>query len=210
MGNRAIIKPCDMNIGIYIHWNGGRDSVEAFLKYCELKGVRGFGRQSPYALARLSQVIGNFFGGTLSIGITFCDGMMEDARGIDNGIYIVRGWEIERRVWGGYAEQYGCPMTDILIGIDKAQPEGEQLGEGYITAELVSPYDLEIGDRVYRFSNYDDKPSIYEVVGIGADKVVNGQNVNGIPYINRYGNADGDYSWNINNYLMDDQVRRAK
>lgn len=43
MGNRAVIttsKAPDVSgakdLGIYLHWNGGRDSVEAFLKYCVL------------------------------------------------------------------------------------------------------------------------------------------------------------------------------
>ena len=40
MGNRAIIttkKDFDNNgIGVYLHWNGGRDSVQAFLTYCKL------------------------------------------------------------------------------------------------------------------------------------------------------------------------------
>ena len=46
MGNRAVIttisaEPKDSTaIGCYIHWNGGRDSVEAFLTYCKLKGYR--------------------------------------------------------------------------------------------------------------------------------------------------------------------------
>jgi hypothetical protein len=45
MGNRAVItttrerEPKNSNeIGIYLHWNGGRNSVEAFLTYCKLKG----------------------------------------------------------------------------------------------------------------------------------------------------------------------------
>ena len=43
MGNRAVItKDRDLyGIGVYLHWNGGRDSVEAFLAYCDLKRYRG-------------------------------------------------------------------------------------------------------------------------------------------------------------------------
>ena len=44
MGNRCVITTREDfdndGIGIYLHWNGGRDSVEAFLKYCELKQYR--------------------------------------------------------------------------------------------------------------------------------------------------------------------------
>ena len=39
MGNRAVITTRSKDIGVYLHWNGGRDSVEAFLKYCELKEI---------------------------------------------------------------------------------------------------------------------------------------------------------------------------
>lgn len=28
MGNRAVITTSDKKMGIYLHWNGGRDSVE--------------------------------------------------------------------------------------------------------------------------------------------------------------------------------------
>ena len=47
MGNRAVITASLSNdpqtsndIGIYLHWNGGRDSVEAFLEYCKRRGFR--------------------------------------------------------------------------------------------------------------------------------------------------------------------------
>ena len=47
MGNRAVITASksrnvetSQDIGVYVHLNGGRDSVEAFLKYCELKKYR--------------------------------------------------------------------------------------------------------------------------------------------------------------------------
>ena len=33
MGNRAIITTKDCDLSLYLHWNGGRDSVEGFLAY---------------------------------------------------------------------------------------------------------------------------------------------------------------------------------
>lgn len=69
MGNRAVITTSQskdvqtsIDIGVYLHWNGGRDSVEAFLSYCKLRGFRPPERDC-YGWARLCQVIGNFFGG---------------------------------------------------------------------------------------------------------------------------------------------------
>lgn len=40
MGNRAVITTPDKNLALYLHWNGGRDTVEPLLKYCELQGYR--------------------------------------------------------------------------------------------------------------------------------------------------------------------------
>ena len=107
MGNRAIIQTKESyeneGIGIYLHWNGGRDSVEAFLKYCELKGYR-----SPdcdnYGWARLCQVIGNYFGGALSIGIDNFGKSVGEWQ--DNGTYIIKGWKIvDRKCWGDDCEE---------------------------------------------------------------------------------------------------------
>ena len=50
MGNRAVIttrkagvNPANSDAtGVYLHWNGGRDSVEAFLAYCKLKQFRRY------------------------------------------------------------------------------------------------------------------------------------------------------------------------
>ena len=62
MGNRAVITTVDRKIGLYVHWNGGRDTIQPLLKYCELKGFRPPSSDS-YGWARLCQVLGNFFGG---------------------------------------------------------------------------------------------------------------------------------------------------
>lgn len=44
MGNRAVITTLqnynNNGIGVYLHWNGGRDSVEGFLEYMKLKKHR--------------------------------------------------------------------------------------------------------------------------------------------------------------------------
>lgn len=66
MGNRAIITTRERKIGLYLHWNGGRDTVEPLLRYCELQGYRPLSSDN-YGWARICQVVGNFFGGTLSV-----------------------------------------------------------------------------------------------------------------------------------------------
>ena len=49
MGNRAVIQMKGSNVGIYLHYNGGRDSIEGFLAYCKLRDFRG----DDYGMARL-------------------------------------------------------------------------------------------------------------------------------------------------------------
>lgn len=201
MGNRAIIRAeGNYNKGVYLHWNGGRDSVEAFLKYCELKGFRGF--EDEYGMARFCQVVGNFFGGGLSLGITDCT----SGKGCDNGTYIVKGWKIVGREDFEGREQQEYDMQEMLISIDESQPKNQQLGD-YLTAEEVPTEIINIGDTVY-MQEFEGTFKKYEVVGIGEDKFVNGLKVLGVPYVNRF-SKDGDYSWNCNNYLTSKTVRKA-
>ena len=90
MGNRAVITTPDRQIGICLHWNGGRGAVEPLLKYCESKGYRAPSADA-YGWARFCQVVGNFFGGYPSVGIgRYTDDSSVDPG--DNGICIIEGW----------------------------------------------------------------------------------------------------------------------
>lgn len=128
MGNRAVITSRENfnnnGVGIYLHWNGGRDSVEAFLTYCKLKGYRE-PTNDNYGWARLCQVIGNFFGGATSIGIDTIDHL--DCDNWDNGVYIIEGWNIVGREYFHGREQEGYDLKEMLLAINKCQPKEEQL-----------------------------------------------------------------------------------
>ena len=97
MGNRAVIafgKKQD-SLGIYLHWNGGVESVLAFLHATDKLGHRD-PMVDNYGIARMCQVIGNFFGGTTSIGVDTLKRLDCDNR--DNGVfYVDYGWEIDSR-----------------------------------------------------------------------------------------------------------------
>lgn len=129
MGNRAVIttqENFDNNgIGIYLHWQGGKTSIKAFLKYCELRGFRA-PDEDNYGWARLTQVIANFMGGDgLSVGVDTVNNL--DCDNWDNGTYIIKGWKI-------VGHEYSTPINDnynmeeLLKIIDKAQPAEQQLG----------------------------------------------------------------------------------
>ena len=129
MGNRAVItteKNFENNgVGIYLHWNGGRDSVEAFLKYCALRGFRE-PDDDNYGWARLVQVIANYFGKDgLSIGIDTLNHL--DCDNGDNGVYIIKGWEVVDRQYFSGKEQDDYDMEQMLKKIDQSQPADQQM-----------------------------------------------------------------------------------
>lgn len=119
MGNRAVITTDAKEIGIYLHWNGGRDSVEAFLKYCKLAGHRP-PETDCYGWARLCQVIGNYFGGTTSIGIDKLENL--DVDNGDNGLYIINNWEIIGREYHSGSEQNEYKLEKMIEDIKNSQP----------------------------------------------------------------------------------------
>jgi len=144
MGNRAVItlkphtgKSYDNQVGIYVHWNGGRDSIEAFLTYCELQGFRSPSSDS-YGFARLTQVIANFFGGDgLSIGVNTCKHL--NCANFDNGVYLIKDWKVVGRDHFKGREQKEYSLVGMLIAIDKSQPEEMRLGESKIKELMTMP-----------------------------------------------------------------------
>lgn len=201
MGNRAVITTPEKEIGMYLHWNGGRDSVEPMLKYCEMKGYRA-PSDDNYGWARLAQVAGNFFGGTLCVGIDLYENLGDQG---DNGVYIIKGWEIVDREYpyGDFTEQNEYDFDEMIREFDKAMPEKERLGE-YLDAIEIPVSEVQIGDEVFKRA-YDGNFIAYEVVGFGKS-MVNGRDCSGVPYVKIYGH-DGDYSWNINNYISGETCR---
>lgn len=101
MGNRAVIEFANVpEVGIYLHWNGGRDSVQAFLEVAKGYGVR----DDNYGVARLAQIIGNYLKGTYSIGIGPLSEL--DCNNGNNGVYVISNWEIvNRKNFNGGIEQ---------------------------------------------------------------------------------------------------------
>ncbi len=91
MGNRAVISFSNdagskESLGVYLHWNGGPESVLAFLDAAKELGIRG-GVDSPYFFARFVQMVGNFFGGTSSVGVDVL--AKSDCDNRDNGLYVL-------------------------------------------------------------------------------------------------------------------------
>lgn len=138
MGNRAVITTEENfknnGVGVYLHWNGGRDSVEGFLKYCKMQNYRS-PETDCYGWARLCQVVGNFFGGNLSVGVDQIKYL--DCNNGDNGVYIIKNWEIISRKYMDWNEQNVYDMKEMLFAIDEKMPQELQLGKDYIVEHLI-------------------------------------------------------------------------
>jgi len=166
MGNRAVITTAcadaskSKDIGVYLHWNGGRDSVEAFLAYCKLKEHRP-PDQDSYGWARFCQVVGNYFGGTTSIGVDVCSRL--DCDNWDNGVYIISDWEIVGRQYNKGYEQRNYDLREMLIEINNGQPKEEQLEQSVIDEYCDKLQDANIEET-------PSKPSLAATLKAGAEK----------------------------------------
>jgi len=115
MGNRAVITASTSQTegaGIYLHWNGGPESVLAFLDVARERGFRDPAGDDQYAMARLCGLICEFFGhGDSSIGIGALNEL--DCNNHDNGVYVIgKGWTVVDR-WGAGAEPMPTSMTHM-------------------------------------------------------------------------------------------------
>ena len=133
MGNRAVITTETKKIGVYVHWNGGRNSVDAFLAYCKAMKYRE-PENDCYGWARLVQTIANWFGSEgLSVGIDIYKNL--DTDNGDNGIYVIKDWKIVKRIHSYDKNKKPSNKEDLIAflkELSKSQPKGSQLDESQI------------------------------------------------------------------------------
>ena len=138
MGNRAVIAikdkytekentPC-----LYLHWNGGRDSVQSFLDVHNELGMRG-AEDSSYALARLTQIICNALGGELSCGINIY--RRADTDNGDNGVYWLDNVDgklsiVEREFAPDVEQTHWLEKGGMKESIIECMPESYQSTKG--------------------------------------------------------------------------------
>lgn len=141
MGNRAVIALESMpEVGIYVHWNGGLESVLAFLEATKQRGARSPGADGPYAFGRLAQTTADFFhrsdGELISFGVGPLDRI--DCDNHDNGLYwIGNDWTISRREYSREASATKLPDLDLeerekYEGILKSILEVDEAREGVL------------------------------------------------------------------------------
>jgi hypothetical protein len=116
MGNRAIITahttenaPC-----IYLHWNGGRASVEGFLEAARRLSIRGTSAASFDAIAET--IARHFFGGEVGLTVYRETYGQADIDNWDNGVYVIDAdLKIVGRKFKRHAEEVNAEKTQHII-----------------------------------------------------------------------------------------------
>lgn len=130
MGNRAVVTTktaagfCENAMGLYVHWNGGKDSITAFLKYCEMQGFKSPEVDSK-SWQRMQQVILNYNEGLSTVTVDICKNL--DCDNMDNGVYMIENWQIVGRKFMNHKEQEEYPLKEMLLSIDEKQPKFMQI-----------------------------------------------------------------------------------
>lgn len=134
MGNRAVvIFQEEPSVGVYLHWNGGPESVLAFLKDMseQEKECRG-----PVAFV---QTVANYFdfdGLSLYLGVP--DSLDRDNG--DNGTYHVKGYEIVKRAF--------CSASLPVTRADQLSPNQRERYEGMLAECRSNRLALKVGREV--------------------------------------------------------------
>ena len=114
MGNRAVISFQDPSVttlklsevGIYLHWNGGLESIEGFCKAATDLNI-----SEP---ARFIQMLGNWFGGNQSLYVDVISRLDYDNG--DNGAYVISKtsgeWQVVKRF---FADEYRISGHDEYV-----------------------------------------------------------------------------------------------
>jgi len=127
MGNRAYVIFEDRDSktfspAIYLHWNGGPESVYAFLDELDRRGVRA---DQEYEAARFVQVVGEYFmPDQLSLGVVSGPTSAADlgrwARE-DNGLYLVCRAQPRRvrRLWWDWKAEVLTEWTSRKVNAER-------------------------------------------------------------------------------------------
>lgn len=141
MGNRAYVvfqgeKENEFSPAVYLHWNGGPESIYAFMEEMDRRQIRGRDSLS-YQTARFIQMVGEFLHSEFmtSLGVEDAPKSLEDLVSLayccDNGLYLVtrirRPEKLVMRRFFGKGEK-----SRAWVNTERKKVYGEELGQSYL------------------------------------------------------------------------------
>lgn len=126
----GFVKDNPGKVGVYLHWNGGYDSIMPFCMACRELGFRS-PTYDDYGIACFVQLARNFLGiDGLGVGVDSLSNL--DCNNGDNGVFVVDGgWEIIGREYecreqtrdDKYYEEFKNYLVDLAHAIEHARKE---------------------------------------------------------------------------------------
>jgi len=127
MGNRVYVifedrESKSFSPAIYLHWNGGPESIYVFLDELDRRGVRA---DQEYEAARFVQIVGEYFmPDQLSLGVTSGPSSAADLRRWakeDNGLFLVCRTEPRRvrRLWCDWKTEVLTEWTPRKVSAER-------------------------------------------------------------------------------------------
>lgn len=132
MGNRAVINQYGSNEAVYLHWNGGRDSVEPLLYYAKHFASKYVGFEHMKALDVFAFVCD-------CVGLNPIKTTMgrADCDNGDNGVYYIDDdYKITGRAFNHSAEQKYNNFEEMLNAIDQQMPTKKQLSKTLLDVQI--------------------------------------------------------------------------
>lgn len=204
MGNRAVIIEKGKLKGVYLHWNGGRDSIKPILFYCA-------------NFMKEDDALDTFEFVCKCIGFepkAFENYNVTDCNNGDNGVYIIDDkYEIIGRMYAPIKEQNEYDFVEFLLGIDKEMPKHYRKGKDFIlkylslirSDELDIDFDINMqtlnkGSVIYYRNEF------WTIIGKNNEKEqwCNGINIQNMPFFNYTEN----YGKNDDFYVPDENIEK--
>lgn len=124
MGNRAVIAftEADAAPAIYLHWNGGRASVEGFLEAARALSIRTAGADHAKTLDAIAQTIArHFFGCDVGLTVYREPYGRTDRKNGDNGVYLLaQDLTVRKRLHAPRNEEINTEKTAAIAEQIKA------------------------------------------------------------------------------------------
>ena len=133
MGNRAVVTTLGNEKGVYLHWNGGRDSI-APLAFYAYNFAKGWGKDELEDFAFVAKCVG--------LRPEYDDIKCLDCNNYDNGVYFIDKGQIIGRAflpdYEGWKEQSEYDFDKFVCDIDSEMPGIVRKGQDFLLKFLSS------------------------------------------------------------------------